>query len=207
MVAFNFDPRGVFFHSGLDTIEQGYSAATLGVMQEINKEKAAAYDYSRYIAAGGRPIEERAEDGGMIWSNDELLEVTIRTAEDGLMSLRKAFAVSVYHHWERSALQWTGKTNEKHDRLVEFVESMGYAAHPKLRAVCDLTNLLKHANEKWGVQLHRTWPELFTPDFVPPSEGGWRTDWYEQVALSETNMSEIFDIVRASGPVIRPISA
>jgi hypothetical protein len=206
MVAFNFDPRAVFFHSGLDTIEQGYRAAIRGIAQEIDRKKAAAYDYTRHIATGGAPIEERDDEDRLIWSNDDLLESTIQVAEDALMSLRKAYTVAVYHYWERSALQWTGKTNEKHDRLAALVEAMGYPIDPRLHALRDLANLLKHASEKWGVKLHGSWSTLFPSNFVLPTDGGWRADWYEQVSLTEDDFLKVLTIVRASGPTNPPIN-
>lgn len=205
MVAFNFDPRAVFFHSGLDTIEQGYRAAIRGITQEIDRKKAAAYDYSRHIETGGEPVEERDDEGRLIWSNDDLLEATIHTAEDALMSLRKAYAIALYHYWERSALHWTGKTNEKHDKLAALVAATGIPVDPRLHALRDLANLLKHASTKWGERLHKSWSELFPPDFWLPTNGGWRADWYEQVSLTEDQFGKVLAIVRASGPTNPPM--
>lgn len=205
MVAFNFDARAVFFHSGLDTIEQAYRAAIRGITQEIDQKKAAAYDYARHIEAGGEPIEERDEEGRLIWTNAELLDATIHTAEDALMSLRKAYAVALYHYWERSALHWTGKASEEHDKLAVRVEGMGIPVDPRLHALRDLANLLKHANTKWGERLHESWSELFPSDFWLPTNGGWRADWYEQVSLTEDQFGKVLAIVRASGPINPPM--
>lgn len=205
MVAMNFDPRGAFFHSGLDTIQDGYRAAIRGIQQEIDRKKGALYDYNRHVADGGEPTDERDEDGRLIWSQEELLEATINVAENALMSLRKAYAVAIYHYWERSALQWTGRTNEKHDKLAKLVEKIGYGIDPRLHALRDLANLLKHANDRWGAQLHGSWSGLFPSNFVLPTEGGWRADWYDQVTLTEENFTKIIAIVRASGPENAPI--
>src|SRR3546814_2456369 len=74
--------------------------------------------------------------------------------------LRKAYAVAIYHHWERSALQWTNRKNEKHDDLARRVLAMGYPIDPHLHVVRDLANLLKHDNDRWGLKLHGSWPDV-----------------------------------------------
>src|SRR3546814_7922733 len=85
MVALNFNAHAFAFQSGLDTIEQGYEAAVNGITLEINRKKAAFYDYCRYIENGGAPTEERDDDGVLIWSPDELLQGTIFVAEAAIM--------------------------------------------------------------------------------------------------------------------------
>src|SRR3546814_16837842 len=84
MVALNFNAHAFAFQSGLDTIEQGYEAAVNGITLEINRKKAAFYDYCRYIENGGAPTEERDDDGVLIWSTDQLLQGTIFVAEEAL---------------------------------------------------------------------------------------------------------------------------
>src|SRR3546814_5457383 len=73
MVALNFNAHAFAFQSGLDTIEQGYEAAVNGITLEINRKKAAFYDYCRYIENGGAPTEERDDDGVLIWSKDQYI--------------------------------------------------------------------------------------------------------------------------------------
>src|SRR3546814_10680611 len=80
------------------------------------------------------------------WSSDVCssdLQGTIFVAEEALMSLRKAYAVAIYHHWERSALQWTHRKNEKHDDLARRVLAMGYPIDPHLHFVRVLATLMK----------------------------------------------------------------
>lgn len=200
MAALNFNAQAFAFESGLDTIEQGYAAAVNGITQEVNQKKAAFYDYNRHIENGGATIEERDEDGVLIWSQDRLLQGAIFVAEEALMSLRKAFAVAIYHHWERSALQWTNRKSEKHDDLARRVLAMGYPIDPHLHVVRDLANLLKHDNDRWGVKLHGSWPNVFPADFRPPRDGAWSVNWYDRVVLSADHIKTIMKTVRASGP-------
>lgn len=200
MVVLSFNAHAFSFESGLDTIEQGYEAAVGGITLEINRKKAAFYDYSRHIENGGAPTEERDDDGGLIWSQDQLLQGTIFVAEEALMSLRKAYAVAIYHHWERSALQWTNRKSEKHDDLARRVLAMGYPIDPRLHIVRDLANLLKHDNDRWGMKLHESWPEVFPADFRPPLDGAWSVNWYDRVALSADHIKVIVKTVKGSGP-------
>ncbi|MEG8053137.1 hypothetical protein QP185_07570 [Sphingomonas aerolata] len=200
MVALNFNAHALAFEPGLDTIEQGYEAAVSGITQEINRKKAAFYDYSRHIENGGEPTGERDDDGVLIWSQDQLLQGTIFVAEEALMSLRKAYAVAIYHHWERSALQWTNRKNEKHDVLARRVLAMGYPIDPHLHVVRDLANLLKHDNDRWGLKLHESWPDVFPANFRPPLDGARSVNWYDRVALSANHIKSIMKTVRASGP-------
>lgn len=200
MVALNFSPHGVFFQSGLDIIEDGYAAAVSGITQEINRKKAAFYDYKRHLENGGLRTEERDDEGNLIWSQDDELQSVIEIAEDALTALRKAYAITIYHHWERSALQWSGRENEKHDDLVCLVLKMGYPIDDRLNVVRYLANLLKHANDHWGCKLVQSWPELFPVGFTPSVDGSWSMNWYDHVSLSDANVRQIMMIVRGSGP-------
>lgn len=200
MVDLRFNMHRIFFESGLDTIEHGYSAAVSGITQEINNKKAASYDYARHLENGGSPTEERDDEGYLIWSEDQNLESDIEIAEEALMVMRKSYAITIYHHWERSALQWTGKTKERHDNLVDLVRRIGYPIDDQLASVQFLANLLKHANGHWGRKLFQSWPELFPASFNQSLDSSSTISWYDQVSLSDTNIKQIFDAVRRSGP-------
>lgn len=55
---------------------------------------------------------------------------------------------AAHHHWERSALRWTGNIKRKHDELADAVTAMGYPIHPDLGVVRDRANALKHHSDK-----------------------------------------------------------
>ena len=100
----------------------------------------------------------------------------------------------------RSALQWTGKKRETHDNLAQLVLKIGYPIDDRLASVRDLANLLKHANDRWGLKLFQSWPELFSVGFTPSADGSWEVNWYDRVLLSDANIKQIMTIVRGSGP-------
>ncbi|UKK84100.1 hypothetical protein L7H23_16255 [Sphingopyxis sp. BSN-002] len=122
----------------------------------------------------------------------------IDTKVEAQEALRKAFVIALYHHWERSARKWTGDDRRDHSKLAIAVEALGDPIHPRLEAVRDLTNLLKHDNDKWGQQLIETWPDVVSG---PRGHAGGRTDWYRAVRLTDAHMTEAFNIVGASGPI------
>lgn len=201
MAVMDFNPQGPLFQSGLDAIEKGYAGAVNGVAQEINRNKAEFFDYNRHIENGGSPSGERDDDGYLILPYDDELRLKIKSAEDTLIVLRKAYAITTYHHWERSALQWTGSKNSvKHDNLVKLVLKMGYPVDNELAKVRYLANLLKHGNDRWGVKLMQNWPELFPAGVSPCVGGSWPVSWHDCVALSDASILQILTIVRASGP-------
>jgi len=202
VAAYEFNAHAYIFESGLDTIEQSYAAAVSGITQEINRHKAAFYDYGRYIEGGGAPTGEWDEDGIEIWSQDELLRFTISIAEEALMTLRKAYAIAIYHHWERSARQWTKNNDGNHRELVKDVLAMNYRIDPHLDAVRQLANLLKHANSVKGEELYKSWRDVFPADFRPPVSDVRVVDWYDRISLSDKHIERIVKTVRGSGPQV-----
>lgn len=200
MVNLRVNMQAVFFASGLDVIEQGYNAAVSGIGREINRRKVAYSDYLRSLESGIPPTEERDEDGNLIWSLDQFLEAEIEIAEEALKSFRNAYAVAIYHHWERSALQWTAKKSERHDKLVQLVRAMGYPIAERLNAVRDLVNLLKHNNSRWGIELYESWRDVFPDNFRVPEDGALQTSWYDAVALNADHINLILETIRKSGP-------
>ena len=74
---------------------------------------------------------------------------------------------------------------------------MGIEVSPRLVAVKDLANLLKHDNDRRGADLLKSWPELL-PNVKNRAEN--RTDWYGAVRLTDQHLTEAFNIIAASGP-------
>ena len=120
----------------------------------------------------------------------------IESKREGQAALRKAFALSIYHHWERGARNWTRNDDRDHNKLVEAVRAMGIEVSPRLVAVKDLANLLKHDNDRRGADLLKSWPEILPK----VNRGRNRKDWYGAVRLSDKHLTEALDIIAASGP-------
>lgn len=76
------------------------------------------------------------------------------TKGEGQTAVRKVFIPVLYHHWERSARIWTGSDERGHDRLIAAIVAAGTTIDPRLGAVRDLANLLKHDNDQPAKSAH-----------------------------------------------------
>lgn len=192
MAPLNFDLRGYVFESGIDVLRSAYETASLALVTNIDRIEVAQAEY----LAAGIWEGERDEDGHILWEREQLFEIKLDMARQGLADLRKSFALAAYHFWERSARQWTGDDRGSHDDLVLSATAEGIKAHPHLSAVRDLANTLKHNSRKFGPALRASWP-----DVVRSTNGGVSFDgWYGAVVLEEPHMDLLFATVSASGP-------
>ncbi|WP_066717360.1 MULTISPECIES: hypothetical protein [Hyphomicrobiales] len=192
MAPLNFDLRGYVFKSGIDVLRSAYTTAALALVTNIDRIEAAKAEY----LASGVWEGERDEDGYIIWDREQLFEIDLDMARQGLADLRKSFALAAYHFWERSARQWTGDDRGRHDDLVLGAKAKGIEAHPHLSAVRDLANTLKHNSPKYGPALRASWP-----DVVRSTNAGVSFDgWYGAVVLEEVHVDQLFAAVAASGP-------
>lgn len=191
MALFNFDARGYVFQSGIDTLLAAYSSAARALTEDIAKIDAESAAYEE----GGEWIGER-EDGYVLWEQSQIFEMQRDMALEALADLRKAFSLAAYHHWERSARKWTGDHSSSHDDLAMKVSKIEIAIHPRLSAIRDLANTLKHNSLKFGPALVSSWPAVLPSGFTKPGYG----DWYGSVTLNEDHITEVFNIVAASGP-------
>lgn len=198
MAALNFNFEGYVFQEGVRVLINAYEAAA-GALDQAWQQ--ARDDRAAYVGGVERgDIEwkgERDEEGYTIWDQEAVHDYEIESKVEAKIALRKAFVLSLYHHWERSARSWTNDDRRDHDKLVPLVERLGYPVSPRLAAVRDLANLLKHDNDKRGDQLLESWPEVLPKVRRHPDR---RTDWYEAVQLTEAQLTEAFNIIAASGP-------
>jgi len=198
MAALNFNMQGYVYQEGVRVLMSAYAAAADALHEEWMRAQEEAQAYLEDVASGEREwIGERDEDGYVIWDQEQVHEMEIESKREAQSALRKAFILSLYHHWERSARTWTGDDRRDHNKLASSVEALGYPISPRLGAVRDLANLLKHDNDKRGAEVMVTWPAVLATG-VPKL--GRRTDWYEAVRLTDDHVAEAFNIVAASGP-------
>ncbi|WP_126111850.1 MULTISPECIES: hypothetical protein [unclassified Bosea (in: a-proteobacteria)] len=170
-----------------------------------SERKQAAFElaaYLRGLKAGEPPIGEW-DDGVLLWDRERELETQIEMLDEAAMALRKAFALSLYHQWERSAQLWIlelrkpdQKPPKDHEDLVKAVAERGYPAHHRLEAARQLANTLKHSNDYWGCRLLKNWPGVFRAGFEPRKF----LDWYGVVELTDAQVYELADIILKSGP-------
>ncbi|NWK97949.1 hypothetical protein DM806_20255 [Sphingobium lactosutens] len=197
MVKFTFNLDGVVYQDGVSNILVSFNAAHDALDQQYKKAEAEAADYERSIDDGAEPIEERDEDGHLIYTHSDLLEMHIRDANDAARVLRKAFAITIYHYWERNALRWIGKDKLEHSKLVKRVQAIGYPIAPRLEELHLLVNLLKHNNPVWGQRLYAVRPDLFWVLLKPDNP---KPNWEARVVLSREHIEQFVDTIAFSGP-------
>lgn len=198
MVALTFNMQGYAFQEGIRVLIAAHETTAEALHEELQRAKGNALAYQGEVERGETEwIGERDEDGHVIWHQEQVHDMEIESKVEGEAAVRKAFILALYHHWERSARIWTGSDKRDHDKLVAAVEAQGTPIHPKLGAVRDLANLLKHNNDKWGDAVLQSWPAVFPYGFA---KAAGRTNWHEAVRLSDTHLAEAFNIVAGSGP-------
>lgn len=202
MVKLNFNIHAHRFKEGLTVQLATYRAASARLLGDIDRATGEAVDYRHRLKQGGEWVGELDESGNVLWDQEAVLGLRIEAAQDALATLRKAFAIAAYHHWERSVRAFTRRENGKHDDLVKAAARHGVSVHRKLGAVRDLVNLLKHDNDKRADDLRKSWSELLPSETKRPYSG-----WYDAVCLLEPDIDEVYQIVAASGPACASVSA
>lgn len=196
MALFNFNMLGFAYEQGVDSLETGFTTAAAGLVARREDLHRALEAYEANVAAGGQRVGEE-EDGHWLWEQDQLLTVQIEDAAGTLQDLRKAYVLAAYHHWERTARQWTRVSGHaKHDKLVAATLSLGYPVDERLAALRDLANTLKHNSTVQAAKLALSWPELLKVDPAHRPD----LDWYSFILLDDRHVCEACEIIRRSGP-------
>lgn len=194
MVKLGFDARGYAFKAGLDVLRTGYASASKALTADIERVQAEAAAYE----ASDEFIGEIDDEGNRLWEQDQILAMQQETAEEALMAFRKAYAIVLYHYWEREIRTFTESgTSADHEKLVKRAGDKGFPIDVRLNAVRDLANGLKHNK---GEKLQASWPEVLTPR----ARTGQPRNWYDAIQLTDEHLAEAFEIISRSGPAIRP---
>lgn len=197
MVKLGFDVRGYHFEVGLKAIAQGFRASAAALNADVERIKAERTAYEESGVWEG----EQDDDGHVIWSRGQILEMEQEAAEEALMHLRKAFVLALYHHWERAIRAYTGShRKEEHKELVKRAEQKGITPVAELEKAYRLANTLKHNSEKYGPHLFEIWPAIFGEHFQSASG----VDWYGSVVLSDEYVDEIVETIAKAGPKMWP---
>lgn len=204
MVKLKFNALGYIYQDGIRNLRRMFDAASEG----LNRHLQAAYNevdqYDRDVAAGApEQIERDEETGQVIFDHRDGLIYQTVTAEEAKNALNKSIAITAFHHWERSARDWT-KTpqTENFFKLRAAVIAKGYPISPGLQIVYLLGNLLKHGNAKHGVELYEKRPDFFRRKFDPSNA---KVEWFDEIAINDDQVSGIFRILEQSGPTSESI--
>jgi hypothetical protein len=173
--------RVFFFQFGIRQLEEVYRISIDGMAAkrtEHEKELRQLQDPKMQEEIESRYSEESIEP-------EYAIQFKIEQNEESLQPLRQAFLMALYHHWERSVLSWSGRSD-----LVGiyswFRENNIPLDEQHMEDLRELMRVIKH--EK-GESLFRRRPDLFL-------HGSQR---HEDLHLTEDNMAEFFKAVRVSG--------
>lgn len=211
MALLNINWHGFDFERGLSILDQSLSAATSALEANSVAVQKQWDDYEASLAAGA-PEDVEWEDDIKVWDRGMAYENDLHMIQDAHGVMKKAHVIALYHLWERIVRAWTkAPARADHSTLRKLVEAKGIRVHPRLDAIRDLNNALKHNSEKSGPDLLKSWPELFSGKFkadiakrldkacVDPKQS--MVDWFEAIRISDDQMAEIMLALRTSGPV------
>ncbi|APR53674.1 hypothetical protein CA223_19755 [Sphingomonas koreensis] len=203
MAPLRFNLHGYSYQDGISVLLNSYHAAQDALDSKRERAVDEAVAYQQGLEEGTVEWQgERDEDGAVIWDHQSILDYNVRDAEEAGKELRKAFCIAMYHHWERSALNWVGKVQLTHAELVAKVEAIPYPVHAKLHELYLLVNTLKHNNAKWAKMLAAERQDLIGIDLQGELT---KVNWYGVISVQTKHVEEFFNILAASGPRIDTI--
>jgi len=180
---------------GIDRLEQAFTSSIAQI--EVEQDQASA-NYTAYIKSGedDSEYEYDGEDRFLIKSTEFELQHDLFEIGQSTKVIREAFIVAAYHYWEKFARNFTEEWT-----FPKLKKSYPYQTHEKLATLNKLSNNFKHIiNYKRMKEVHRNWREIFS---VAPHEievnGRIRYHW--MLDVRNDHVLEVFQIVRASGPV------
>jgi len=219
MVAFSFNFYGYDFEHGIMILMDSLLAATDALKA---KRVKTAEDWAAYEAGvkegSVKEVEERDDETGqLIWNQSQFYEHDLSLIDENMDVLRKTHVIAAYHLWERTIRLWTKiDGNENFAKLAEAGVAAGLTIDPRMEAVSNLNNTLKHNSVKAGPKLLEVWPELFPDGYAVMLKrrlyratklaeegmgaGPAPIDWFAAVTITPAQMDDIFAAIRASGP-------
>ncbi|GEM_PF-2365813 len=204
MAWIGFNTSGFELERGIGILQESLKAA-LDALEQKHQDTVREYeDYEVGVAAGTIEREGEWEDGVQIWEKSQFYDFDLEVIAETVRAVRKAHVVALYHHWERTIAAWAryekalpeGVDKPHHGHLREALLKAEIVPHPRLNAVRDLNNALKHNSEDYGKKLLISWPELLPSNFKPRAY----TNWYELITLTDSDLSVIAEALIRSGP-------
>ncbi|MGO8024846.1 hypothetical protein [Rhizobium leguminosarum] len=199
MAKLDFSMRGFGYESGIDCLRDSFTAAAKGIQDKI-REEAEAWDSQ----SGDYEIEpDYAEDGSTLFDPADVYTYKIEVLQDAYAELRKAFAITIYHYWERKMRSYGKLQKGDHEKFAEVARSLGIEMPSEFARVHRLANALKHNSAGTLNKLHEEWREVSGVLFR--AEGD--RDWYSGINLTDDHIYYMLDLTKQAGPSVKKRNA
>lgn len=216
MALLSINWHGIDHERGLAVLRESLDAAT-GALESNRITIQKEWDKYEDAVANGAAPDVIWEDDVKVWDQSFAFEDQLHMIDETLDIMRKAHVIAVYHLWERIVRSWTkAPSGASHNKLVKLVEAKGVKVHPRMSAIRDLNNALKHNSEKYGPAVLDSWPELFSERFrsgigerlerVRADPDASKVDWHDVITIRPDQMAEILEAMHASGPIGAPMN-
>lgn len=194
MAKLNFSMRGFIYESGIDCLRDSFTAAVQGIQDQIREEsedwRSCKGDYEEQ--------PQYAEDGSTTFDPDDVYRYKMEALEDAHAELRKAFAIAIYHYWERKIRVFCKLPDGKHAELEAAAARLGIQVPTDFTRVHRLANALKHNNRGSLKALHKEWPEVSGILFEVKGD----RDWYAGIELNDHHIYHLLDLTKLAGPSV-----
>lgn len=187
------------FHHGLDMLEAAYRASRL---DPDNTKARLRGEYDGVLAEDGKDDSCGGHEDHLVALRDE--------ADVVLKLIREAFAISLYHYWEKQAPRWTGEKRYDANRIPKALIARGLTPDVSGLDVLRLAaNVAKHSRGASARALFNRRPDLFrgpTPPGAPQiayAEAETAPAYepcYDDLILTDAFLKRMFYVVRSSGP-------
>ncbi len=189
------------FGIGMRSIERAYGESRKAFEGEISTWEARWQEHLNSVQANAEVVDDEHE--GDPFDFGEHVGDMIVDAEESLRLIREAFAMTLYHFWEKTACQLLHVTRYVQDKIFTLADAdprltVDKAAVNRLRL---LVNCIKHDA---GADLYAEDPALFDSSLIPELTANH--GWYAALKLRDEDLKAAFVAVWASGPKSPPSS-
>lgn len=193
----DFSARGFMYESGIDCLRDSFTAAAMGIQDKIRQETEA---WEASVESG--EYEEQlqyADDGSTLFDPADVYNNKMETLQEAYAELRKAFAIAIYHYWERKIRAFCKLSDGNHADVEAAAARLGIQIPADFAKVHRLANALKHNNRGSLKALHKEWPQVSGVLFEVQGD----RDWYSGIDLSDEHIYHLIDLTKLAGPSMR----
>lgn len=203
MAKIGFDLRRFTFEQGMEALQRAYAVARNALLDELHRVEQLLSEYEKT----GEFIGDVCDDD-VIWEQGSEYQYEIDGLNHSLSDLANNFAISYYHHWERSVIYWYGDEfltknsklqskkygNSWHKFLEGECHNINIKTDEKLSVCASIANYLKHDEHrtKWADEVSKAGPPYL--EKVP----FFKIGSYQKYHVSHDTLSEIYDIIYRS---------